>query len=33
MDVIAGIYAAQPFWVWAGLAAALLAVEVASGSG
>lgn len=33
MDMIAGIYAAQPFWVWAGLAAALLAVEVVTGSG
>jgi membrane protein implicated in regulation of membrane protease activity len=33
MDTIAGIYADQPFWVWAGLAAALLAVEVATGSG
>jgi membrane protein implicated in regulation of membrane protease activity len=26
------IYAAHPFWVWAALAAALLAVEVATGS-
>lgn len=33
MDTIAGLYAAQPFWVWAGLAAALLAVEVVTGSG
>ena len=33
MDTIAGIYAAQPFWVWAGLAAALLAIEVVTGSG
>jgi len=33
MDTILGIVADQPFWVWAGLAAALLAVEVASGSG
>jgi len=33
MDTIAGIYAAQPFWVWAGLAAALLAAEVVTGSG
>jgi membrane protein implicated in regulation of membrane protease activity len=33
MDMIAGIYAAQPFWVWAGLAAALLAIEVVTGSG
>jgi len=33
MDMIAGLYAAQPFWVWAGLAAALLAAEVVTGSG
>jgi inner membrane protein len=33
MDWIAGVYAGQPFWVWAGLAAALLAVEVLTGSG
>lgn len=33
MDTIAGLYAAQPFWVWAGLAAAILAVEVLTGSG
>jgi inner membrane protein len=33
MDTIAGIYADQPFWVWAGLAAALLAIEVVTGSG
>jgi membrane protein implicated in regulation of membrane protease activity len=33
MDMIAGIYAAQPFWVWAAFAAALLAVEVMTGSG
>jgi len=33
MDTIAGIYAAQPFWVWAGVAAAILAAEVVSGSG
>jgi membrane protein implicated in regulation of membrane protease activity len=33
MDTIAGIYAAEPFWVWAGLAAALLAIEVMTGSG
>lgn len=33
MDRIAGIYAAQPFWAWAALAAALLAVEVLTGSG
>lgn len=33
MDMIAGFYAAQPFWVWAGLGAALLAVEIITGSG
>src|ERR1043165_5128842 len=33
MDTIAGIYGAQPFWVWAALGAALLAVEVLTGSG
>lgn len=33
MDRIAGLYADQPFWVWAALAAALLAVEVMTGSG
>ena len=33
MDMIAGIYADQPFWVWAAFAAALLAIEVITGSG
>lgn len=33
MGAIAGLYAAQPFWVWAGLAAAILAAEVVTGSG
>ena len=33
MDMIAGIYAAQPFWFWAGLAAALLGIEVLTGTG
>ena len=33
MDTILGIVADQPFWIWAGLAAALLAAEVATGSG
>jgi membrane protein implicated in regulation of membrane protease activity len=33
VDVIAGIYAVQPFWVWAALGAALLAIEVLTGSG
>lgn len=32
MDVVS-LYAAQPFWVWAGLAAAILAAEVVTGSG
>jgi membrane protein implicated in regulation of membrane protease activity len=33
MDAILGLISDQPFWIWAALAAALLAVEVASGSG
>lgn len=33
MDTILGIVADQPFWIWAGLAAALLAAEIATGSG
>lgn len=33
MDSILGIVADQPFWIWAGLAAALLAAEIATGSG
>lgn len=33
MDMIAGVYADQPFWVWAALAAALLAIEVITGTG
>lgn len=33
MDMIAGMYAAQPFWFWAGLAAALLGIEVLTGTG
>lgn len=33
MDTLAGLYAAQPFWFWAALAAALLAIEVVTGSG
>ena len=32
MDLV-GLYAAQPFWIWAGLAAAILAIEVVTGSG
>lgn len=33
MDTIAGLYGDHPFWVWAGLAAALLAIEVMTGTG
>jgi membrane protein implicated in regulation of membrane protease activity len=33
MDLLTGLYAAQPFWVWAGIAAAILAVEIVTGSG
>jgi membrane protein implicated in regulation of membrane protease activity len=33
MSWIGELYGAQPFWVWAALAAALLAVEVVTGSG
>ena len=33
MDQLTLLYWAQPFWVWAGLAAALLAIEVLTGSG
>src|SRR5687767_4916064 len=33
MDSILGLVADQPFWLWAGLTAALLAAEVATGSG
>lgn len=33
MDALLDLYAAQPFWVWAAIAAALLAVEVMTGSG
>ncbi len=33
MDMIAGLYAAQPFWWWAGFAALILGVEVLTGSG
>lgn len=33
MDTLFGLYAAQPFWVWAGIGAAILAVEIATGSG
>jgi membrane protein implicated in regulation of membrane protease activity len=33
MANLADLYLAHPAWIWAGLAAALLAVEVAAGSG
>jgi membrane protein implicated in regulation of membrane protease activity len=33
MASLADLYLAHPAWIWAGLAAALLAVEVAAGSG
>src|SRR5258708_26485844 len=33
MPDLATLYATYPFWVWIALAAALLAVEVATGSG
>ena len=33
MEPIISLYSAQPFWLWVALAAALLAVEVVTGSG
>ncbi len=33
MDTISTFYLAHPLWIWGGLAAALLAVEVLTGSG
>lgn len=33
MQTLADLHAAYPFWIWGGLAAALLAVEVMSGTG
>lgn len=33
MPDLAPLYANHPFWIWIGLAAALLALEVATGSG
>jgi membrane protein implicated in regulation of membrane protease activity len=33
MSNVLDLYGTHPFWVWAGVAAALLALEVASGSG
>jgi membrane protein implicated in regulation of membrane protease activity len=33
MDAVMGFHALHPFWVWLAIAAALLAVEVATGTG
>lgn len=33
MDALASLYTAQPFWLWVALAAALLAIEILTGSG
>lgn len=33
MAWLIGLYASQPFWIWVSLGAALLAVEVVTGSG
>lgn len=33
MDVISSFYLSQPHWIWAGLAAGILAIEVLTGSG
>lgn len=33
MDVLTDLLAAQPFWIWAGLGAALLAIEIVTGTG
>jgi membrane protein implicated in regulation of membrane protease activity len=33
MDALASLYLVHPFWTWMGLAAILLAIEVATGSG
>jgi membrane protein implicated in regulation of membrane protease activity len=33
MDAILGIYESQPFWTWVGLAAALLTIEIVTGTG
>ncbi len=33
MDMLADLYAAQPFWWWAGLSALILGVEVLTGTG
>lgn len=33
MDGLIALYGAQPFWIWVGFAAALLAVEIGTGAG
>jgi len=33
MEALTGLYAAEPFWVWAGFAAVILAIEVMTGTG
>lgn len=33
MDVLVDLYLSHPFWTWMGLAAAILAVEIITGSG
>ncbi len=33
MDVLTGLYATHPFWIWMALAAILLAIEILTGSG
>jgi membrane protein implicated in regulation of membrane protease activity len=33
MDSLIALYVAQPFWIWVGFAAALLAIEIGTGSG
>jgi inner membrane protein len=33
MDAVSDLLAAQPFWIWAGLGAGLLAIEVMTGTG
>lgn len=33
MDLIADLYADNPFWVWAGIAAAILVAEILTGTG
>ncbi len=33
MEPLYGLYLSQPFWLWAGVGAAVLGIEVATGSG